>query len=55
MAIARNTPSTKDTISAPITRASVTAMSIGVMVAMLLAIFSRPGMAKGGIPRYGAR
>ena len=32
------------------TRASVTAISAGVMVAMLLAIFSRLGMANGGIP-----
>src|SRR5476649_2142948 len=36
MAIASAMPSTKEAISAPMTRASVTTMSIGVMVAMLL-------------------
>ena len=51
IAIASDRPMTKDAISAPITRASVTTMSIGVMTVMLLAIFTRLGMAKGGIPR----
>ena len=55
IAIASASPSTKETISAPMTRASVTAMSAGVMVAMLLPIFSRLGMANGGIPSTGAR
>ena len=55
IAIASARPSTKDAISAPMTRASVTAMSIGVMVATLFAIRTRLGMANGGIPSTGAR
>src|SRR5882757_8084602 len=55
MAIASARPSTKEATSAAITRASVTTMSIGVMVVMLLAIRTRLGMAKGGIPSTGAR
>ncbi len=55
IAIASARPITKDAISAPMTRASVTTMSIGVMVAMLLAIRTRLGIANGGIPRTGAR
>jgi hypothetical protein len=51
IAIASATPSTKDAISAAITRASVTATSTGVMSTRLLAILTKLGMAKGGIPR----
>src|ERR1700730_2180087 len=55
IAIASTRPRTNEAISAPMTRASVTAMSIGVMVAMLFAIRSRLGIANGGIPSTGAR
>ena len=55
IAMASARPSTKDATSAAMTRASVTAMSMGVMVATLLAIRTRLGMANGGIPSTGAR
>src|SRR5689334_2854035 len=55
IAIARTMPSTKETISAPMTRASVTTISIGVMVVIDFAIRAMLGIAKGGIPRAGAR
>src|SRR5687768_3125828 len=55
IAIASATPSRNDTASAPITRASVTTMSIGVMVAKLFAILTKLGIANGGIPSAGAR
>src|SRR4029450_249234 len=51
MAIASASPSTKEMISAAITRARVTTTSIGVMVAILFAIRTKLGMANGGIPR----
>src|SRR6266567_2646512 len=41
--------------NATITRASVTTMSTGVMVAKLFAILTTLGMANGGIPSTGAR
>src|SRR5260221_4500096 len=50
MAIARARPSTNEAMSAAITRANVTKMSAGVMVATLFAIRSRLGIANGGIP-----
>ena len=50
MAIAKATPKTKETTKAPITRASVTTMSSGVMSATLFAIRSRLGIANGGMP-----
>src|SRR5262249_1464945 len=51
IAIASARPSTNEAISAAITRASVTTMSIGVMVVMLLAIRTKLGTANGGMPR----
>src|SRR5262249_51327165 len=51
IAIARARPSTNDTIRAAITRASVTTMSMGVMVAMLRAMRAKLGIANGGIPK----
>ena len=55
IAIASTTPSTNETISAPMTRASVTAISMGVMVVIAFAIRSMLGIANGGIPSAGAR
>src|ERR1041385_8385448 len=55
IATASARPSTKDTKSAPITRASVTRMSAAVMVARLWAILTKLGIANGGIPSAGAR
>ena len=51
MAIASARPSTNETMRAAITRASVTTMSIGVMVATLFAMRTKLGIANGGIPR----
>src|SRR4029077_15330014 len=53
--MARATPSTKETISAPMTRASVTRTSVGVIVSRLRPIRAKLGMAKAGIPSAGAR
>src|SRR4029079_16393482 len=55
IAIASMMPSTNETISAAMTRASVTATSRGVMVVIAFAIRSRLGIANGGIPSAGAR
>src|SRR4051794_23484056 len=55
IAMASARPSTNDTSSAPMTRAKVTATSTNVMVAKLLAILTKLGMANGGIPSTGAR
>src|SRR5580704_8048644 len=55
IAIASARPRTKEAMSAPMTRASVTTTSIGVMVATLFAIRTRLGIANGGIPSTGAR
>ena len=55
MAIAKATPKTKETTKAPITRASVTTISSGVMSTTLFAIRSRLGIANGGMPTKGAR
>src|SRR5665213_1175025 len=51
IAIASDTPITKEAISAPMTRAKVTTTSIGVMSARLLAMRTKLGTAKGGIPK----
>src|SRR5262249_29520205 len=53
MASAR--PSTNDKISAPITRASVTTTSSGVIVTRLCAMRAKLGMAKAGMPSVGAK
>src|ERR1044071_6846782 len=55
IAIASMTPSTNETASAPITRASVTTTSSGVIVAKLFAILTKLGIANGGMPMSGAR
>src|SRR5215831_19484008 len=51
IAIASARPRTNEMKRAAITRASVTAISIGVMVATLRAMRTKLGIAKGGIPR----
>src|SRR5262245_61962776 len=55
IAIANATPSTNETSNAPITRASVTTISLGVIVAKLFAILTKLGIANGGMPRSAAR
>ena len=51
IAIAIATPSRNETMSAAITRANVTTISMGVMVATLFAMRTKLGIANGGIPR----
>src|SRR5262249_4488301 len=48
-------PSTNDRMSAPITRASVTTTSIGVIVSRLWPMRTKLGIANAGIPSVGAR
>src|SRR6185436_16589686 len=55
IAIARTRPRVNDRISAPITRATVTTTSIGVIVIMLCAMRTKLGIAKAGIPSAGAK
>src|SRR6476661_5529058 len=55
IAIARTRPITNDRISAPMTRATVTTTSMGVIVIMLCAIRTKLGIAKAGMPSAGAK
>src|SRR6478735_4615454 len=55
IAIARTRPRTNDRISAPMTRATVTTTSMGVIVIMLCAIRTKLGIAKAGMPSAGAK
>src|SRR5262249_62281765 len=55
MRTASATPSTNDRISAPMTRASVTRTSIGVIVSRLCPMRAKLGIAKAGMPSVGAR
>src|ERR1700722_6508558 len=53
--MASATPSTKERISAPMTRASVTSTSMGVILTRLAQILAKPGIANAGMPSAGAK
>src|SRR5262249_5387245 len=55
IAVASRRPSTNDSTSAPMTRATVTTTSIGVIVSRLCPMRTKLGIAKAGIPSVGAR
>src|SRR3954447_8693846 len=55
IAIASTRPRANDRISAPMTRATVTTTSMGVIVIMLCAMRTKLGIAKAGMPSAGAK